>query len=111
LYHAEDLPFAIKDIQMFLPILEKNRARCYSKSCFDGPLAITSPDIPEMILPTLQELGLEFSEIDCRDSIKGGETAAMQRLNHYFFETKNLSVYKETRNGMVRSVLQNFRLG
>jgi deoxyribodipyrimidine photo-lyase len=28
----------------------------------------------------------------------------MQRLN-IIFETKNLSVYKETRNGMVRSVL------
>jgi deoxyribodipyrimidine photo-lyase len=31
----------------------------------------------------------------------------MQRLNHYF-ETKNLSVYKETRNGMVRSVPSKF---
>jgi deoxyribodipyrimidine photo-lyase len=28
------------------------------------------------------------------------EKQAMQRLNHYF-ESKNLSVYKETRNGMV----------
>jgi hypothetical protein len=48
------------------------------------------PDIPEMKLPTLKELGLEFSEIDSRAAIqfKGGETAAMQRLNHYFFETK-----------------------
>jgi deoxyribodipyrimidine photo-lyase len=53
-----------------------------------------------MILPTLQELGLEFSEIDSRAAIqfKGGETAAIKSL---FFETKNLSVYKETRNGMV----------
>jgi deoxyribodipyrimidine photo-lyase len=64
------LAVCYKDIPDVLPILEKNRARCYSKSCFDGPLAITSPDIPEMILPTLQELGLEFSEIDSRaDSI------------------------------------------
>jgi deoxyribodipyrimidine photo-lyase len=48
-----------------------------------------------MILPTLQELGLEFSEIDSRAAIqfKGGETAAMQRLNHYFLK-QNLSVYK-----------------
>jgi deoxyribodipyrimidine photo-lyase len=43
-----------------------------------------------MILPTLQELGLEFSEIDSRAAIqfKGGETAAMQRLNHYFLKQK-----------------------
>ena len=32
---------------------------------------------------------------------KGGESEALQRLNHYFFETQCLSTYKETRNGMV----------
>jgi deoxyribodipyrimidine photo-lyase len=53
-----------------------------------------------MILPTLQELGLEFSEIDSRAAIQFKGETAMQRLNHYFFETKN-PVYKETRNGMV----------
>ncbi|MFT7395353.1 MAG: deoxyribodipyrimidine photo-lyase [Flavobacterium sp.] len=104
LYHAEDLPFAIKDIpDVFTNFRKKTELDATVRAVFDGPLAITSPDIPEMILPTLQELGLEFSEIDSRAAIqfKGGETAAMQRLNHYFFETKNLSVYKETRNGMV----------
>jgi deoxyribodipyrimidine photo-lyase len=47
-----------------------------------------SPDIPEMILPTLQELGLEFSEIDSRAAIQFKERAAMQRLNHYFLKQK-----------------------
>jgi hypothetical protein len=49
-----------------------------------------------MILPTLQELGLEFSEIDSRAAIqfKGGETAAMQRLNHYFLKQKIPSIKK-----------------
>jgi deoxyribodipyrimidine photo-lyase len=65
-----------------------------------------------MILPTLQELGLEFSEIDSRAAIqfrrRNGSNAAIKSL---FFETKNLSVYKETRNGMVKRTLQNFRLG
>jgi deoxyribodipyrimidine photo-lyase len=39
-----------------------------------------------MILPTLQELGLEFSEIDSRAAIQFKEerTAAMQRLNIIF---------------------------
>jgi deoxyribodipyrimidine photo-lyase len=31
----------------------------------------------------------------------GGETAAISRLNHYFFETKSISNYKETRNGLI----------
>ncbi len=33
----------------------------------------------------------------------GGETEAIKRLNNYFFETENLSIYKETRNGMTGS--------
>ena len=104
LYHAEDLPFAIKDIpDVFTNFRKKTELDATVRAVFDSPLAMNSPDIPEMILPTLQELGLEFSEIDSRAAIqfKGGETAAMKRLNNYFFETKNLSVYKETRNGMV----------
>ena len=104
LYHAEDLPFAIKDIpDVFTNFRKKTELDATVRAVFDSPLAMTSPDIPEMILPTLQQLGLEFSEIDSRAAIqfKGGETAAMKRLNNYFFETKNLSVYKETRNGMV----------
>jgi deoxyribodipyrimidine photo-lyase len=58
LYHAEDLPFAIKDIPDVLPILEK-KTELDTVAVFDGPLAINL-QIPEMILPTLQELGLEF---------------------------------------------------
>jgi deoxyribodipyrimidine photo-lyase len=32
---------------------------------------------------------------------KGGETEAILRLKHYFFESKSISKYKETRNGMI----------
>jgi deoxyribodipyrimidine photo-lyase len=41
-------------------------------------------------LPTLEELGLSFTPIDPRAAIqfKGGETEALARLNHYFYETK-----------------------
>jgi deoxyribodipyrimidine photo-lyase len=104
LYHAEDLPFAIKDIpDVFTNFRKKTELDAAVRVVFDSPTEITSPEIPEMKLPTLQDLGLEFSKIDARAAIqfKGGETAAIKRLNHYFFETKNLSVYKETRNGMV----------
>lgn len=31
----------------------------------------------------------------------GGEAAAWQRLEHYFWKTEQLAVYKETRNGMI----------
>lgn len=32
---------------------------------------------------------------------KGGETAALERLNEYFWEKDLLKIYKETRNGML----------
>lgn len=104
LYHAEDLPFSIKDIpDVFTVFRKKTEQDAAVRSIFKKPSFITSPRIPELVLPTLKELGLSFSKIDSRAAIqfKGGETEAMSRLNHYFFETKNLSIYKKTRNGMV----------
>jgi deoxyribodipyrimidine photo-lyase len=104
LYHAEDLPFSIKDIPaVFTNFRNKIEKDSTIRMAFEKPNQIKSPEIPETALPTLQELGLEFSEIDSRAAIKfiGGETEAIKRLNHYFYETKYLSKYKETRNGMV----------
>ncbi len=104
LYNAEDLPFSIKDIpDVFTNFRKKTEQEATVKKALPRPTAINSPEIPTLILPTLQELNLEFTEIDSRAAIqfKGGETEAIKRLEHYFFETKCLSVYKETRNGMV----------
>jgi deoxyribodipyrimidine photo-lyase len=54
-------------------------------------------------LPTLEELGLEAPAIDDRAVLrfKGGETAGLDRLDHYFWKGDRLRLYKETRNGMV----------
>jgi deoxyribodipyrimidine photo-lyase len=104
LYHAEDLPFSINNIpDVFTAFRKKTEQDAIIRNVFEKPSSIKSPSIVEMNLPTLQELGLEFSKIDSRAAIKfiGGETKAISRLNHYFFETKCLSKYKETRNEMV----------
>lgn len=67
----------------------------YNKSILD--LRITSDDI------TLKTLG--FDDFDTHPSTAfpffGGESEALKRLNSYFFETKNVSHYKETRNGLI----------
>jgi deoxyribodipyrimidine photo-lyase len=104
LYQAADLPFSIKDIpEVFTNFRKKTEKDAVIRKSFDKPTEINSPEIPKMELPTLEDLGLVFSSIDSRAAIqfKGGETEAIQRLNHYFYETKCLSNYKETRNGMV----------
>ena len=104
LYCAEDLPFSIKDIpDVFTVFRKKTEQEANIKDALPSPTAIDSPEIPKMILPTLEELNVRFSKIDSRAVIqfKGGETESIKRLEYYFFETKNLSIYKETRNGMV----------
>jgi deoxyribodipyrimidine photo-lyase len=104
LYHAEDLPFSIKDIpDVFTNFRKRTEKDAIIRKAFEKPSKINSPLIPVLNLPTLSDLNLEFSEIDARAAIKfvGGETEAIKRLHHYFYDTKCLSNYKETRNGMV----------
>lgn len=104
LYHAEDLPFAIKDIPdvftKFRNQIEKDAA---VRTIFKKPTVIKSPVIPEMILPKMEALGFSKIIADKRAAIQfeGGETAALKRLQHYFFETKALDHYKVTRNELI----------
>ena len=104
LYHAEDLPFSIKDIpDVFTNFRKKTEKDAVIRTAFKVPNEIKSTEIPTLNLPTLKELNLKLTTIDSRGVIqfKGGETQAINRLNHYFFETKCISEYKETRNGLV----------
>lgn len=54
-------------------------------------------------MPSLQTLGFEDFEIDSRTAFpfSGGENQALKRIEDYFWKTKNLSIYKETRNGLI----------
>jgi deoxyribodipyrimidine photo-lyase len=104
LYHAEDLPFSIKDIpDVFTNFRKKTEKDAIIRKPFEKPLAIDSHEIPEFRLPTFEELNLKKIKVDSRAAIpfNGGETEAIKRLKHYFYDTKHLSKYKETRNGMV----------
>ena len=104
LYHAEDLPFSIKDIpDVFSNFRKKTEKESLIRNAFEKPSQINSPELDVLDLPSLEDLGLIFTPIDTRAAIhfKGGVTEAIARLNHYFFESKSISEYKETRNGMV----------
>ena len=104
LYHAEDLPFSIKDIpDVFTNFRKKTEKDAEIRPPFEAPTKINSPGISPLELPTLEALGLAKTTIDSRAVLqfKGGETEAIKRLQHYFYDTQSLSTYKETRNGMV----------
>ena len=104
LYHAEDLPFSIKDIpEVFTNFRKKTEKDAEIRPPFAAPTRISSPKIPPLQLYSLTDLGLEKCVFDNRAVLqfKGGETEALSRLTHYFYDTQLLSTYKETRNGMV----------
>jgi deoxyribodipyrimidine photo-lyase len=104
LYQEEDLPFSIKDIpDVFTNFRKQVEIDSKIRAAFSKPKAINSPEIDVLNLPSLEELGLENIATDNRAVLdfEGGETASWTRLEHYFFKTKSLSVYKETRNGLV----------
>ncbi len=104
LYHALDLPFSIRDIPDVFTNFRKRIEREGSiREIFPKPMVIKSPSIPPLELPALASLGLLEQLQDERAAIKhiGGETAAYNRMQYYFYESRAISSYKETRNGMI----------
>jgi deoxyribodipyrimidine photo-lyase len=109
LYHIEDLPFALDK----LPDVFTQFRKLIEKQAEVRPLFSVNdlPPLPEgfravSAFPSITELisrGPVEAEIDSRAAIvfKGGASNAQARLKHYFWETKQLASYKETRNGML----------
>ena len=104
LYHAVDLPFSIKDIpDVFTAFRKKVEKEATIRTIFDTPKMVPSQNIKSLELPTLEKLGLHEITRDARSAIdfKGGESEGYKRLHHYFSESKAISTYKETRNGLI----------
>lgn len=104
LYHAQDLPFSIKDIpDVFTAFRRQVEHESSVRPLVEKPKTLLSPSIPPLRLPKLKALGLDTPVSDHRAALafKGGETEGYRRLNAYFFETQLIANYKNTRNGMV----------
>ena len=107
LYYTGDLPFPVphcpdtfssfrKEVERFVKVREPLAP---PKEQFE-PLTC-EVEIGE--IPTLQDFGHEQKEIDERSSfsLKGGETAALQRIEDYFWNSNAIACYKETRNELL----------
>ena len=104
LFHSADLPFAIKELpDIFTDFRKKTEKLVAVRQVFPRPAVIASPIIPPLNISLLNELISTNIPVDRLAAIqfKGGAEAAHQRLHYYFYQTKALSTYKETRNGMV----------
>lgn len=107
LYHPEDIPFrSVLD----LPDVFTHFRKSIEKSTSLRPLVEVDTILSKTNLlenqthiPSLNDLGFTDFEIDSRTAFpfKGGENEAIQRINDYFWNTKRLSYYKKTRNGLI----------
>ena len=104
LIHPEDVTFQIDRMpEVFTAFRKKVERYSEVREPFLSPKSIASPELEVTEVPTLGDLGFEDYQPDQRAVLpfKGGALEAWKRLEHYFWNTEKLSVYKETRNGLV----------
>ena len=109
LYYTADLPFPITQTPDVFTQFRKETERI-TKVRQPLPTPVRIPYTPEADVdpgeaPTLNDFGLASPPQDERAAIEwtGGETAGLDRLAYYLFESQAIDTYKETRNEMIGS--------
>jgi len=106
LFAPSDLPFPLKKLPDIYTKFRTNvEKECIVKAPLIAPTKISTPPLQDFEIPTeINNILTSFSE-DRRTAFpfKGGLQSAKQRVKSYFYETEKISVYKETRNGMIGS--------
>ncbi len=105
LYHPDDIQMEIENIpKVFTDFRKHLEKKCNVRKIEIDPRKL-NPNIKIEItsIPTLNDLGFKNFEIhiDSAFPFKGGESSTLERLQDYFFETKKLAKYKETRNELI----------
>ena len=85
------------------------RKKCEKYLSVDDILPIPKPlhfenKIPiDYPIPSLSDIGFNMFDVHGKSvfKFKGGEINGKTRINDYFFNTKNVSAYKLTRNGLI----------
>ncbi len=105
LFHPNAIPYEINTIPK---VFTEFRKKCEKEVRIQPVVIIEKQPNANLIenktaIPTLEDLGYEKFETHKNSAFpfKGGETEGLKRLEHYFWETENLSKYKQTRNGLI----------
>ena len=105
LYHPDDINFEIDNLPQVFTVFRKKLEKYVDirEEAVIKSLTTSNRIENNTQIPTLQDLDFKNFETHPNSAFpfKGGETAATERLNHYFFNTKKLGFYKKTRNGLV----------
>ena len=106
LFHPEDIPMEIEQIpQVFTAFRKKCEKYSKIRSCFAQPKVLDKLSLLEETpgTPLLEDFGFSPFEQHSHSvfPFKGGSLSALEHLQNYFWNTKRLSYYKQTRNGLV----------
>lgn len=105
LFPPEVIPFSIAEIPTvftsFRNACEKKAAVPKIEKVFSMPESNTIDT--QTTIPTLEDLGFTPFEEDRRTAFpfRGGENQALARVQEYLWNTRKISQYKQTRNGLV----------
>jgi deoxyribodipyrimidine photo-lyase len=106
LLHPLELPFGLDELpKVFTSFRKKVEKSLYVRAIVPAPVSLPEwpSDIQSTEIPSEHDFGDSDIVADSRGvwDFKGGEAAAMQRLQHYFWESKAVAAYKQRRNGLI----------
>jgi len=104
LIHPDDTPFPPAEVpDVFTQFRKKVERYCDVRPPLSAPNQVPTIDFEAKPLPSTADFYNEMPPLDSRAVLefKGGAGAGEIRLEHYFWNTKRLSTYKETRNGLL----------
>ncbi|XP_073533861.1 cryptochrome DASH isoform X1 [Phyllobates terribilis] len=107
LYHREDLPFrhisSLPDVYTRFRKAVEAQSKVRLTLQMPEKLKSLPPGLEEGSVPTTDDFGQQDPLTDPRTAFpcSGGESRALQRLQHYFWDSNLIASYKDTRNGLI----------
>lgn len=104
MYHIDDLPFSCESLpDIYTQFRKSVESKSLIRNCIKFPTSLgPTPNVVDWgSVPELSLLGLQTEKVSKGMSFAGGETAALSRVQEYFWKKDLLRTYKVTRNGML----------
>ncbi|XP_075522608.1 cryptochrome DASH, chloroplastic/mitochondrial [Primulina tabacum] len=104
MYHIDDLPFSCESLpDIYTQFRKSVESKSSIRNCIKFPTSLgPAPNVVDWgSVPELSSLGLQTEKVSKGMSFAGGESAALSRVQEYFWKKDLLRTYKITRNGML----------
>ena len=105
LYHPDDIPYEADGIpKVFTNFRKQLEKKSEVRECYAAPASLPGAgSLKAGEVPEPEALGVEKVRVDERSVLpfNGGEDAALERLDSYFWKEDRLRNYKFTRNGLL----------